>query len=117
MNVSGEGQKYQDGAQTCMACERFGIRPAATAVDPSGQSSDEADRLCRLHWTRVMRGYCLLCGAGKVWASPFQDPSIGCCRGCLIEHHGLNRARWIERDIESGDDERTQEGESPWRHN
>ena len=31
-----------------MACEAFGILPARPAVDPTGSSADEADRLCRI---------------------------------------------------------------------
>lgn len=117
MDFPGEGQNHKDGGRTCMACERFGIRPAPPAVDPSGKSRDDADRLCRTHRIRVMRGYCFLCGIGKVWVSPFEDRSIGCCRRCLVDRQGLNRTRWIEHDIDSADDERAQEGESPWRHN
>jgi hypothetical protein len=99
VSFPGEGQKQGRGGQACMACERFGIRPAAPAVDPTGQSPDEADRLCRTHRVRVMRGYCFLCGVGKVWVSPFSDRSIGCCRDCLIKQHGINKARWIERGV------------------
>lgn len=115
MKSSGEGQGK--GGPACMVCERFGIRPAAPAVDPTGMSSDEADRLCRTHWVRVMRGYCFLCGVGKVWVSPFPDRSIGCCRTCLIKRHGLNQARWIEYDIGSEDGGPPQDEEFPWRHN
>lgn len=94
-----------------MACEHFGIRPAAPAVDPGGTSPDHADRLCRTHRIRVMRGYCFLCGVGKAWASPFADASIGCCRNCLFQHHGLNKARWIEQEIEGNDTGISKSGE------
>jgi hypothetical protein len=48
----------------CIACEQFGILPAQPAMDPTGSSTDEADRLCRIHRERVLRGSCFLCGVG-----------------------------------------------------
>lgn len=102
MNFPGEDRNREQGRR-CIACDKFGIRPAAPAVDPSGRSQDQADHLCRTHRIRVMRGYCFLCGMGKLWASPFADESIGCCRSCLIKHHGLNKARGIEQEIEGND--------------
>ena len=84
----------------CMACERFGILPARPAVDTTGSSSDEADRLCAYHRAHVTEGCCLLCGRAEVWASPFVDRSIGCCRACIFKRHGLNAARRIEVELE-----------------
>jgi hypothetical protein len=83
-----------------MVCERFGILPAKPAVDATGSSTDEADRLCRRHRARVLQSCCFLCGKAEMWASPFSDPSIGCCRRCIFKHHGLNAARRIEVELE-----------------
>lgn len=85
-----------DNPRICIACERFGILPARPAVDPTDSSDDQADQLCSPHRAHVLRGSCLLCGTGEVWASPFEDRSIGCCRTCLFRHYGLNAARRIE---------------------
>ena len=38
MEFPGEGRQQPMASRPCMACERFGIRPAAPAVDPTGQS-------------------------------------------------------------------------------
>ena len=101
------------GAKLCMACEQFGILPAQPAVDPTGRSADEADRLCRTHRVRVLRGSCFLCGDGQVWASPFSDRSIGCCRRCVFKHHGLNAPRRIEVELQNGrEGEAGNQGES-----
>lgn len=117
MDFFGEGVTPEGGGKVCMVCTRFGIRPAAPAVDPSGESTDDADRLCRTHRIRVMRGYCFLCGIGRVWVSPFEDPSIGCCRRCLVERQGIHRARWIEHDLDQEDEGEVGAGDSPWRQN
>jgi len=101
MKSRGEGRGKQAGVRLCMACERFGILPARPAVDPTGSSADEADRLCRTHRERVLRGSCFMCGGREVWASPFSDRSIGCCRRCIFKHHGLNAARRIEIELQN----------------
>jgi len=88
--TGGNGKKTS--IRLCMACERFGILPAKPAVDPTGRSADEADRLCRIHRERVLRGSCFMCGGDEVWASSFSDRSIGCCRACIFKHHSLNAA-------------------------
>ncbi len=75
------------------------ILPARPAMDPTGRSTDEAGRLCRTHRERVQRGSCFMCGGAEVWASPFSDRSIGCCRACLFKHHGVNAARRIEEAL------------------
>ena len=111
-----EGRDARLPFRLCIACDKFGIRPAAPALDPSGTSPDQVDHLCRTHRLRVMRGYCFICGVGKVWASPFSDASIGCCRRCLFQHHGLNQARWIEQEIEGSDTGNNQSGEG-WLSN
>jgi hypothetical protein len=108
MDLPTEGMDPHTSVRLCMACEAFGILPARPAVDPTGSSADEADRLCRTHRERVLRGTCFMCGGADVWASPFPDRSIGCCRACLFKHHGLNAARQIEVEIER---EREQERE------
>jgi hypothetical protein len=106
------------GSRLCLACERFGILPAKPAVDPTGSSADESERLCRTHRERVLRGNCFMCGGAGVWASPFSDRSIGCCRKCIFKYHGLNAARQIEvelereREEESGGSQDT--SGSPW---
>lgn len=105
MNSPQEGRGSAEGLSVCMACERFGILPAKPAVDSTGSSSDDADRLCILHRERVLSGCCFLCGQGEVWASPFSDPSIGCCRKCIFRHHGLNAGRRIESLLEEEDRE------------
>ena len=79
MEAPGDGRGKRAESRLCMACERFGILPARPAVDPTGSSADEADRLCRNHRDRVLRGSCFMCGGAEVWASPFSDRSIGCC--------------------------------------
>lgn len=115
MKSCGEGQGK--GGQACMVCEYFGIRPASPAVDLAGGSPDDADRLCRTHRLRVVRGYCVLCGNGPVWASPFRDPSIGCCRRCLVDRHGINRARWIEIEIEDQAEDLPDGNSAQWTQN
>jgi hypothetical protein len=107
MDFPAEGNEGQTDVRLCMACEAFGILPARPAVDSTGSSADEADRLCRTHRERVLRGSCFMCGGADVWASPFSDRSIGCCRACIFRHHGLNAARRIEVELQ---DER--EGEA-----
>jgi len=102
MDFPAEGNGKRTGVQLCMACEAFGILPARPAVDPTGSlSADEADRLCRSHRERVLRGSCFMCGGAEVWASPFSDRSIGCCRACIFQHHGLNAARRIEVELQN----------------
>ena len=101
MKAPGEERGKRAGARVCMACEQFGILPARPAVDPSGSSVDQADRLCRIHRERVLRGSCFMCGGAEVWASPFSDRSIGCCRTCIFRHHGLNAARRIEIELQN----------------
>src|SRR6185295_13367308 len=101
MDLPAEGNGKQSGVRLCMACETFGILPARPAVDPTGSSTDEADRLCRTHRERVLRGNCFMCGGAAVWASPFSDLSIGCCRACVFKHHGLNAARRIETELQN----------------
>jgi hypothetical protein len=91
--------KGRKAMRPCMACELFGILPARPAVDPVGWSSDDVDKLCRIHRDRTLAGHCLLCGKAVVWASPFEDRSIGCCRGCLFKNQGLNAARRIEAEM------------------
>lgn len=88
-----------DDPKICMACERFGILPARPAVDPTGSSADQADRLCNRHRRHVLEGRCILCGHAQTWASPFEDRSIACCRSCLFKFHGLNAARRIEEAL------------------
>ncbi len=100
MDFPTEGKDKRTGVRLCMACGQFGILPAKPAVDPTGSSTDEADRLCRTPRERVLRGRCFMCGGAEVWASPFSDRSIGCCRACLFKHHGLNAARQIEVELE-----------------
>jgi hypothetical protein len=107
MKSPGDGRGKRAGVRVCMACEAFGILPARPAVDPTGSSTDEADRLCRTHRERVLRGSCFMCGSADVWASPFSDRSIGCCRRCIFKHHGLNAARRIEVELQN-----EQEGEA-----
>lgn len=101
MDFPTEGKDKRTGLRLCMACEAFGILPAGPAVDSTGLSADEADRLCRTHRERVLRGSCFMCGGTDVWASPFPDRSIGCCRRCLFKHHGLNAARRIEVELQN----------------
>lgn len=103
MGLQSDEPEANDHGKLCLVCTRFEIRPAAPAMDPSGKSQDQVDHLCRTHRIRAMRGYCVLCGMGNTWASPFADASIGCCRHCLFQHHGLNKARWIEQEIEGSD--------------
>ncbi|MCI0658009.1 MAG: hypothetical protein L0170_13225 [Acidobacteria bacterium] len=113
MRAPDEGRGKRAGVRVCMACERFGILPAQPAVDSTGSSADEADRLCRTHRERVLRGSCFMCGGDDVWASPFSDRSIGCCRACLFKHHGLNAARRIEVELENDRQEEMEGGEDP----
>ena len=117
MEFAGEGEKQREDVRACMACTRFGILPAAPAVDATGRSQDEADKLCRTHRWRVLRGYCFLCGVGTLWASPFGDASIGCCRKCLIAHHGINQARKIEVALDESGEEAGEGGKGPWETN
>lgn len=113
MKFPGEGKKREQGGRVCLACERFGILPVRPAVDPTGSSADEADRLCRPHRERVLRGSCFMCGGAEMWASPFSDRSIGCCRACIFKHHGLNAARRIEIELQKeGDGEADAPGDS-----
>jgi len=118
MDLSEEGNGRRTNVRLCMACEQFGILPARPAVDPSGSSADEADRLCRTHRDRVLRGACFMCGRAEVWASPFADRSIGCCRACIFQHHGLNAARRIEVELEREEEEEREveggEGPGAW---
>ncbi|HLY76002.1 MAG TPA: hypothetical protein VKU80_17930 [Planctomycetota bacterium] len=120
MKSDRQGRARGEVAKACMACERFGILPAKPAVDPAGMSTDEADRLCTEHRARVLSGYCLLCGKAEMWASPFSDPSIGCCRTCIFRHHGLNAARRIEVELERDEEEGSgDDGQTPgsWNWN
>jgi len=107
--------KQGRGGRLCLACERFGILPAQPAVDSTGRSTDEADRLCMTHRERVLRGACFMCGSLEVWASPFSDRSIGCCRACIFRHHGLNAARQIETELER--EQQGGEGPGRWTQN
>ncbi len=113
MKASGKGKSKRAELKRCMVCERFGILPAKPAVDPSGSSADEADRLCKTHRERVLRGICFMCGRAELWASPFADRSIGCCRGCIFKHHGLNAARRIEVELEREEEEEGEGREGP----
>ena len=80
----------------CVACEEFGISPVAPAVDPTGRSMDEADRLCRTHRARMTEGYCVLCTRALPWVTPFLNSAIGCCRACFVGRFGEEEARRIE---------------------
>lgn len=113
MTFPTEGNGKHASVRLCMACNQFGILPARPAVDPTGLSKDEADRLCKEHRTRVLHGCCLLCGKDEMWASPFLDPSIGCCRTCIFRHHGLNAARRIEVELQREEGGESGEGRAP----
>src|SRR5947209_6706315 len=100
MHVPSEGNDRPTRVQLCMACERFGILPARSAVDPTASSADEADRFRSTHRERVLRGSCFMCGGADVLASPFSDRSVGCCRASLFKQHGLNAVRHIEIELQ-----------------
>jgi hypothetical protein len=72
----------------CVACEYYGTRPAALAVDPACRSAREADALCPPHRAKMTEGSCVLCGRREPWISPWPNSGIGCCRPCFQERFG-----------------------------
>jgi hypothetical protein len=80
----------------CAACVWFEIRPCQPAVDPSGESHDEADGLCRVHRARMTEGYCVLCARRLPWMVIREGSDIGCCRACFVEWKGEAAARELE---------------------
>jgi len=81
-----------DRTSICVACEYFGVVPVELAVAPACRSSDEADALCAPHRARMTEGYCVLCGRGAPWMSPWPNSEIGSCERCYRIRFGRARA-------------------------
>jgi hypothetical protein len=80
----------------CIACQRFGFRPADPAMDPTGTSPDERDRLCMLHRARAGEGSCVLCGLRLPWVSPWPRSPMGCCELCYRVLYGNAAGDYVQ---------------------
>lgn len=87
----------------CLAERYFGLEPAAVAVDPTGQSLDEADLYCPLHRGRVTEGVCVGCGRRLVWCVLTEEREAGVCRLCIVERWGEGEATLMEKAMEHMD--------------
>lgn len=83
------------GSAACIACRVFNIKPAGEGAR-SLTSTDEADRLCRVHRPRMTEGLCVLCGRRAPWMSPFPKSDIGCCQLCYMALYGVEAAEELE---------------------
>ena len=80
----------------CLACTHFGLEPAMPAVDPAGNSKDEADSLCVRHRAYLTEGFCILCGRREAWLVLHDQSDIGACRSCYAARFGEPAAQAVE---------------------